>query len=383
MFQFPKINFSKKFLLSAAVSAFLLLVLLVSLAVLNTITVRTGFFQIPDNTRIALQEEISRQYRHVKFFVIDDATELKAKNIKKYNLFFTRNTKVLEEASGKSGELNNAFYSIIPGSLQEPSRELKAIPVLLDHYEAAFYRTYRNFSGRQIPENYASFVKYLQEMKSYADLPLFVAGNNDENLWGLVSAAAEATGLYDKIIQEFREKTDEGLTPSLEKTLNEIKALQKLNLLHPNWFRSNQKDLETMMQDHRIAVFCTNLSVHRTMPFVLIKYYDAGFFPPFDYSVPHGIISPCVYASNPSRSKKAIPIIVSLLEPEIQGNLSTRTGLAPGNSQAEAGDSLSSDVRFWAASCTKGAVPSLQHALFVSSTEQAKYAQYIRNFLAE
>ena len=66
---------------------------------------------------------------------------------------------------------------------------------------------------------------------------------------------------------------------------------------------------------------------------------------------------------------------------EVQTELSAKTMLAPTASVAESSDSLSDDVRFWAAASPAGPLPSLKEAAFISPERVHSYADKIREYL--
>ena len=234
----------------------------------------------------------------------------------------------------------------------------------------------------------------MHESSKYVFSPFFTDGGNDEVLLSLVGSFTEALGgseAYRNLINQMQtydkldDFVDTGLNDSgfsLSDVLNMIKIWPKEELLHPQWTVANKKDLEIFSEQNQIAAFYINLSEHRKIPFHVINKFTAIKMPVADENTPHCIIAPavcCVLITDNSNAKNYLKTLLNL---ECQTRLSDQTMLAPVHYRAEAFDSLSDDVRFWAASCEDGVMPNLTTAVYQRKQDKIKeIANEIRAYL--
>lgn len=151
----------------------------------------------------------------------------------------------------------------------------KTIPLLMDHYELAYYQTFRIAAKLQLPETLNAFEKYLGALKKYAVLPFVCTGSDDRTLLALVSALTEAnSGFsgYAALVQNLRrtpsleEVIDVQLskTVSLRTVLDTIRSWQQEQLITPKWYELRENDIDMYMTNNMIAVVFMPLSTHRT-----------------------------------------------------------------------------------------------------------------------
>lgn len=314
---------------------------------------------------------------------------------KTYDLLFMWNGVLAANASEQAVPIRESVYDLFPASVRHAGKvdsTYKMLPLLLDHYELACYRTYRNDAALALPETFADFESYLQILKGYADYPLICAGKTDatltafvsvltESLAGsegyaaLVKAAANANGLSDLLDVPL------GNGISLSSVFETIKQWQRERLIHPQWYTVKEKDIENYMEEHRLGTIFMPLSEHREKPLILIKYYDAVQFPKGD-GTRHALIAPTLVGIAFRNDRTQLAVLEGLAHTDVQTLLSQRTKLAPASSRAEAHDVQADDVRFWAASCDDGPAAELGAAAFTSQEKISAFAEEIRTYMS-
>jgi len=336
-----------------------------------------------------------KKYLRVRTVQLTERDIRDTKHIAKtYDLLFMWNGALAANAAEKAVPIQESVYNLFPASVRHAGKvdsTYKMLPLLLDHYELACYRTYRNDAALALPETFADFESYLQIVKSYADYPLICAGKTDatltafvsvltESLAGsegyaaLVKAAASANGLSDLLDVPL------GNGISLSSVLGTIKRWQRERFIHPQWYNVTEKDIENYMEDRRLGAIFMPLSEHREKPLILIKYYDAVQFPKGD-AARHALIAPSLVGMAFRNKEAQLSVLESLAHTDSQTLLSQRSKLAPASSRAEAHDVQADDVRFWAASCTEGPAAELGAAAFTSQEKIAAFAEEIRAYI--
>lgn len=348
-----------------------------------------GVLESPDNT--LLQKNYS-QIRTVRL-AEQDIRDIK-RIAKKYDLLFTLNGTFASDMAQKAVPIPESVYNLFPASVRNAGKANSTytmLPLLLDHYELACYRTYRNKAALHLPETFADLEYYLQTVKAYADYPLICAGKTDATLTAFLSALTESLagseGYTALIKAAASTKGLSGLLDvplgngiSLSSVLGTIKRWQHQGLIHPHWYNVTEKDIENYMEEHRLGSIFMPLSEHRVKPLILIKYYDAVQFPKGN-AERHALIAPAIVGMAFKNNASQISMLEHLAHTDVQTLLSQHTKLAPASSRAEAHDVQADDVRFWAASCTDGPVPELGQAAFASQTQMAALAEEIRAYM--
>ena len=339
---------------------------------------------------------VQKKYSRLRIVQLAESDIRNTKRIaKKYDLLFMWNGANAANVAEKAVALPESVYNLFPASVRHTGKVNnvpKMLPLLLDHYELACYRTHRNSAGLTLPETFDEFKSYLHTIKSYADYPLICAGKTDatltafisaftESLAGskgyatLVKAAARADHLSDVLYVPL------GKNISLASILNIIKQWQHDGLIHPQWYNITEKDIESYMEEHRLGAIFMPLSEHRLKPLILIKYYDAVQFPKGD-AANHALIAPVLVGMAFRNDTAQLAVLEHLAHTDVQTLLSQQSKLTPVSARAEAHDVQADNVRFWAASCTEGPVPELGQAAFASPVKTAVFAEEIRAYMA-
>ncbi len=385
--------FTKKQSLKAVICAvsvllFFIIVFLVNLFIKNN-RLQIAFYGLNQNVTEALQSIIIETKPNAKFTILDSAQPLPKNVNSKYKILFTYNGKSAENFITKAKTLPPNFYRLLPSSIAKQPLERyqgKIVPVLLDHYEIAFYKTYRDDAFLTIPQTLDQYENYLREMKKIAIYPLLCAGAEDDQLFGFVSTIAHSllgSEGYSKMTKEIIYCNDKNydFPQSFKDVLNEIKKLQTNGYTHKNWFQVSNKDIEHFMQEHTIATLSMSLSEHRNKKPVLIKYYESTPLMPKDSQVNHGLIAPQIVAMMFKDKAGASATINTLILTDNQRKLSDLTRLAPVNARAEPHDRQSDDVRFWASANPTGTLNDIGLECCDNPLQRKKFAQEIRDYL--
>ncbi|UTY25297.1 hypothetical protein [Treponema denticola] len=349
----------------------------------------SSVLESPDN---AILKKNYSQIRTVRL------TEKDIRDVKriaqKYDLLFTLNGRFASDAAQEAAPIPESVYNLFPASVRNAGKvnnTYKMLPLLLDHYELACYRTYRNEAALALPETFAGLESYLQTIKAYADYPLICAGKTDATLTAFVSAITESLagseGYTDLIKAAASTNGLSGLLDvplgngiSFSSVLGTIKRWQNEGLIHPHWYNVTEKDIENYMEEHRLGAIFMPLSEHRAKPLILIKYYDAVQFPQGN-TARHALIAPAIVGMAFKNNASQISMLEQLAHTDVQTLLSQNTKLAPASSRAEAHDVQADDVRFWAASCTDGPIQELGQAAFATQAQIAALAEEIRAYM--
>lgn len=310
---------------------------------------------------------------------------------KKYDILFTWKGEITDALSENAEKMPKNYLDQIPKSL----RDEKILPILLDNYELDFKSSVAKEINTNILENYDAFIDYMRESSKLVFSPFFMNAGDDRMLFAFLGNVVEANGgasAYNQFINEL--KKTENLDSILDISLNENKSLTFRSVLdsiktwpkegftHPLWYMANQDDVKYFSESNQVAVFYTSLSNHREYEYNFIKEYVSTTIPKSPDSADHGIIAPelCVMLlSNNSNAKRYVKEYISVENQEV---FSTKTMLAPVQYTAQAFDKQADDVRFWAASCSSGALPDPYLAAFQTNPgKMEKLAVEIRSYL--
>lgn len=378
--------------------------IIISIKKHNDKTTTVLFYNLPDTIQQELQDKIvAIKSENIEFTSNPKDMELTNKVSKKYDLLFSWDNLQVNQLATTANTLKPQLYTM-PTAIAKSGLidgDLKKLPILLDNYEIAYYKTYRTKAKLQIPTTLASFEAYLKTIKEFAQYPLICAGNNDKTLLALISALTEssygATGYKELVancIQDssFEKNLDKPLLStkadttiaspaSLRTVLDLLKSWQQQELIMPKWYQVTDSDINAFMREHFLGAIFMSLSTHRTKEFVLIKYYDVERFPINQNIKNHALIAPVLQGILFNNTAGEQDILKGLLTDKNQAKLSTKTMLAPVTSRSVPNDRQADDVRFWAASCSAGPVTDLYNAAFTNPAEAALFAQNIRDYL--
>ena len=396
---------SKKFyigaagVIAAAVLITLLAVTLVRRGKSNAQkTVNAGFYNLDEKVTKVLQENIGKADIFKANFKTLSLEELNnEKTSKNYDLIFTYDGIVASNLKSKGANFSGKLYNFIPSSMRRENEEnnRKSLPVLLDHFEFSYSRTISQKTGLENPQTFDELLKYLDSAKKYTFTPFFTNGGDDEILLGLISCIIEAKGGYDAysdFVKQVRKnpnlekiislKLGKNGSVSLEDVLKLFRCWQEDGIVHPNWFNAKYRDIIAFIEDGQVSVLFTKLSVHRTIPYKLIRDFSTERAPVSAASVDHAVIAPAVCAVKLSHKSICDKVMQTLLSEDVQGSLSMGTQLGPVALRGESFDVQADDVRFFSASCRYGSRAGLYLDAFTPASESSKkLCEGIRQYL--
>ena len=362
-------------------------------------TLSVACYNLPKNISDELKKQIKViKPEHTEFHVLDSSLSLTVKTAKKYDLIFTWGNKETTRIAAAAITPSDSIYGQLPLSVRKAGiykGKKYAVPLLIDHFETAFYTTMLKKTGTKIPETVESLESYARLCKQYCDAPLICAGAKDTDLIGFVSVLTEALcgkkgytllintldeKSFDKVLSVQLAKNKNGPI-TLEAVLDRIKSWQNDGILLKHWYEATDRDVLTYMENHRTAVIFMTLSEHREKPIKLIKYYQATRFPSDLSAEQEALVAPVVEAIMIHNTAGEEYVLSKLVSDSYQKALSSASRLGPAASHAEAHDRQADDVRFWAASCAGGPVPELAAAAFGTSRQTKEFAAAIRDYL--
>ena len=357
-----------------------------------------AFYQVPQYMIDEIQKKVTSLYDGAITFTDISELEFNEKNIeKKYELVFAKNGNATTRLEKYAEDLPVEWYGGMPSSLRRSAG--KVLPLVMDHYEMAYYREGMQKAELDYPLSIPELQDFLKTMKGYVFSPFFCAGGEDDVLLAFTGALVEGFGgteSYKKAVSLLLKKPslaqtiDEELSVSkkagdkftLRAILDMLRSWQSDGLVHPNWYVGRNGDLTAFMEDNQVGVMFTSLTNHRTIPYKVVRKFEADRVPVFTTSIDHGVIAPSYVAMKFTRYSYFDEILKDLVTDSTQKDLSMTTKLGPVSSRAQAYDKQADDVRFLAASCKDGPLPALGDAVFQTNPEAAhKFAEEIRTYL--
>ena len=362
-------------------------------------TLNLAFYNLPEKVTKALEEDISKAgFTRVHFKNLSLEEIISEKTTKNFDMIFTFDGVTAANLKDKGANFSGKLFNMIPTSLRRENEEdnKKALPILLDHFEFSYNNPISQKIGMENPQTFDQLLKYLEAAKKYAFTPFFTNGGHDEILLGLISCLIEAKGGYDAY-SDFVKNVRKN--PSLENIINlklgkagQVSLAEVLKLLrswaengivHPNWYYGKYRDVIAFIEDGQVALLFTKLSVHRTIPYKLIRNFSTERAPVQSASVDHAVIAPAIYAVKLSRKSINDKVLLALLSEDGQSSLSMKTQLGPVALRGESYDVQADDVRFFAASCRYGSRPGILLDAFTPASESSKkLCEGIRSYLS-
>lgn len=365
--------------------------ILICAAAINSKTIKVAFYGIDKNAESAIKEQIDKmKFGRVRYYDLDEDSELPKKVQKKYSILIANNSFALNSRAKNFIPINENILEALPISIRKATsygQAHYALPLLLDHFEIAYYQITEKELGLARPKTYGELLRYLEALKGKIEIPFVCAGLNDTELFGFVSAMAEllyGAEDYAKAVAVLRESSNmnkENLPEAIAQVLDEIKAMQERGLIFPKWTNTSESDIKYFMRERKIGSVAMLLSKRRDIEYNLVRYYESDSFPKYDARADHGIVAPQVVAVLLKDKSEAALLLGNLVSPEIQESLSNESFLAPVASRAEAFDRQADDIRFWAASCVAGPLNSIEQECETTKERRHILAQKIRAYL--
>ena len=367
----------------------------IAAAVWRASVLSVAFYQVPEavisEVTVLLQKTIPKK---IKADILNPEKELTRRTAASHDLLITWQGAPLATTAAAAVIPEDRIYSLLPTPLRAAGAAVRqdgaryTVPLLLDHFELAYYRTLRKEVNAEIPATLQELESYLQSIQPSIDTPLFCAGADDRTLLGLVSVLYESmygSAKYRNLIARLSDGaaggtgTADARITALAPVIQKLRQWQQDRLIHPKWYKATERDVNTFIKDRRPGVLFMTLSEHRTKSLLHIKYFDASRFPAQEGSpAEHALIAPAVTATAYNEKKDTLAALEQLLLSDAQSSLSTQSRLAPASSRAQSHDLQADDVRYWAASCAGGAVPDLGLAACTTAAALHELAERIR-----
>ena len=354
-------------------------------------SVNVGFYNLSEKTSAAIQKNIEGMGLQKTSFKNLSYAEFNSEKINKsFDLVFTSENLASENKKASCSNFSAKLYSYIPTSLrrQNEPNDRKSIPLLLDHFEFSYNKNITSKTGfeNQNPQSFEDMLRFLNSSKKYAFTPFFTNGGDDEILLGLISTLIEAMAGYDAykgfVDSAKKNPSLENLMSvkladhaagyevfTLQSVLDLLRDWQEKGIVHPAWYNAKFRDILAFIEDGQVALLFTKLSLHRTIPYKLIRDFSTERAPLASVRTDHALIAPAVIALKTSKKGINDKVLQFLLSEEGQTSLSMQSQLAPVALRGESYDLQADDVRFFAASCRYGCRSDLLSAAFVKNAE--------------
>ena len=363
----------------------------IPICAINSKTIKVAFYGVGKRVQDGVKSEIEKMnFSRVKYFELDAGAALPKNFEKTYSILIAKNSLALKRNARKFVPVGAGVMDALPSAIRRSTLDGDknyALPILLDHFELAYYKPAQDKLKLKTPQSYGSLLRFLETVKKTQKIPLACAGGNDRDLLGFVSAMSETlygAEEYKKMLSLVRESSalnKNALPEALTRVLDEIKAMQEKELIFPKWTKVTIGDMRFFMQERMLGATAMFLSERRDFEYNLIRYFDSSYFPRYDNQAQHGIIAPQIVAVLLTKKKNAPMLLGRLAGVDAQENLTNLSLLAPTASRAESVDRQADDIRFWAASSAAGALGGIEEECEVSSERLALLAKKIRIYL--
>ena len=407
---------NKKRILFSVFGAVMLLIGLGAVLYTQTIGKRTtvGFYGIDPQYQDAFRNLTadSEAFSDIRWIELSDEEAFSPKIRRNVDLLVSWNgyltDKLALNALSLPGEIRARYprsiqispnFSFIPDGRQreeDEGREFRVMPVLLNHYEAAYFEVFLRRTGLSRPRTLGDLEGFARASREWAESPMIAAGADDQNLFLMISLLAESVGGaegYLQLIDDLRNQNDfdhsleipiKGKAPegtTFGSILDLIKGWQREGLLLPEWYEADERLVTVFMEDNHAAAVFMSLEEHRRKPFLTIKYFQAAPFPP-QKGVKEATVEPAVSVLCFEETDLTGPLLDLFSSEKGQEQLSAATRLGPSALKGAAFDIQADDARYYAAASSGGPVPDLGRAVFLREKERAEMAGQIREYLS-
>jgi len=291
---------------------------------------------------------------------------------------------------------------LVPSSLRGPGvfeGKRIAYPVAVDQVELAFRRDLFTRAGLVLEErvlNLLDLEKALKVLAANTFFPLVISGGSDKGLTDFVSVMVLSLGGRQAYLvwqQDLEDAGEAGWKPGdwskelvpgfrFNQVLEKLADWKKQGLLHPEWFRFQERDTLTLLNNNVAAATVIRLSEHRAWPLATVRRLQASSFPALSTAgAAEGIVGLLWMAAVPEKSRwnpQAKTWLKGLPNQVFQTQVLETWGLAPVNSTVSALDREANDLRFWAAA-SRGVLPPLD--LGVSEGVYRTFVKMVREQL--
>ncbi|MCI7577066.1 MAG: hypothetical protein MST12_02300 [Spirochaetia bacterium] len=380
---------TKRNIIIASAALALIIAGLSAVLIIKKTTTTIAFYGISPELSKVVEDQIKGICPKAKFISLDSEKNLTPSKADNYSVVFAWDGKTLKGLSKKAFAFPDPMYNIYPLNVRKNYTGKNGnfiLPVLMNYFEFAQYKTYRTMLKSEIPETGAEFENYLAAVKKYADYPLVCTGESDEELFGFISAFAESvlgSEEYSNLVDEvsLTWKKTRTLSTKLTDVLGQIRSLQAKGLINPRWYDTTVKEGSSFMEDREVGIYAMTLDQHRKHDFIYIKYYETNPVPLYNTTVKHSLVSPVLGAVVYRKNRDTQAIVDYITSDKGQTELSTKSRLAPVTLHSEAFDNRTTDIRYWAAAYPNPPVNYISHAAMTNDRDRKDLAQTIRDWL--
>lgn len=400
----------------AAISAAIILLIVVLMIILSVTSRKpvAAFYGISQRNQQKITDVLQTTHQRknkkslpYEIVVLDDSMSLERalKKSKKPDLLFIENGKNEEFAEAFcarkhlsfSGSILNGMSTSVIQSVNVKNGKVNAVPLLIDHYELDVnLEKFHSSSVKNI--NVLGDVEKLAKMtKSSTPSPIVFPGAEADGLINFFGALTEAVSGHQAVesataklnrqiasgkvsqndfYETLSEMTKEGEFSGAYTTL---KNWSELGIIPKNVYSMNIKDIKAFMSANLSTAAFITLSDHREIERDVISKFSSVYYPSATNNNDRRFTAPIIFAVSMSKDKVARNSIEKMAN-ELQGTLSSATGLGPVQKNCGVPDVQADDVRYWVAASNKP-LPALSDALFVSKQQKNNFAEALRSIL--
>ena len=350
------------------------------------------FVDIQEPVKSAFTTQLSQISKRKPVFNVFKGDIASLKNAsKKADLIFAYNGQAASEISEFAKEIPGYILQTVPENFLNDKKN--ACPILLDHYGVFYYEKARRDAHIQYATSFTEFQSYLEDVKPYVEIPLFVPGGSDSRLLAFVGAVTEGvfgSDAYANFVNALKNykgiddllKTKISSDKTVKDAFDIILDFERNGYLHSTWLGVMPHELKNYTLDSRFAIAFVSLSDYRMLDAVLGQEFSMDRMQVLDTKVKHGIIAPVIQVFCTSEKKIALDAVAALSEIEVLNDISDATKLALASAFAPSYDKQSDDVRFLAASCYSGPISDPLIAAFELDEKRGKsFCTDLRTYL--
>ncbi|MBO4547430.1 MAG: hypothetical protein J5700_07635, partial [Treponema sp.] len=146
----------RTWIIIAAGAALALAIVLFLVAKINLNTVRVAFYGVDQRTEASVKSQIDKMnLRRVRYYDLDANVPLPNKVQKNYSILIAKNSFELNSRAEFFVPVNENLFEALPISIRKATvygQKHYAIPLLLDHFEIAYYEVSQKKLGLERPQ---------------------------------------------------------------------------------------------------------------------------------------------------------------------------------------------------------------------------------------
>ena len=370
-----------------------------------------AFYNIDDKVQKAiietLEANLDQKFSTITLDSNKSLNEQKKSFKKSTLLIFTNSLECINTLEGKGSkkalarQLDRTFTEGFPSSVLNSLNNQKSkisddtilfLPFLFDFYQIDVNLPLYQQSQMEAVEVWDHLAEACYREIPFTKNPFVLPLGDDASLlttFGIFAEALSSYQLYDQMLEEFENaQTDDTIETILKKysekdscldsVINELSSMIRSGIIPKASLKMNSENVTFLMDNDLCGMSLLKLSEHRQLSKDTSKHVSCIYCPSKNFTPERKFateqISLALLQEN-TFGKKLVKALVA----DFQGDLATKSGLAPVQKNCTVPDHQADDVRFWLAASKGPVMPFAQ--IFKSDQERKIAADYLRNLI--